>query len=272
MMDPSASRRGVTLADRIRRHPIGLGTAPLGSRADGPLWWGPQDRDDAVATVRAAIDAGVAFLDTAPFCGWGRAEEIVGAAIADLDQTPPILTKYGTVRLADGGVGSDASPGAVRRDLEASLERLGRDRVDALQVHDPDPATPIEATWETIMELVDEGLIGGGGLSNHPIELMERARRVGPIAVVQHQYSALHQRAHTDGTVAWCAEHAVPFLAWAPLASGFLVDDFDLDALHPDDLRHRLTWANDRGAEVDEIRRLLAAAAIQSAPSARLRP
>ena len=254
----------MTLLDRIVRHPIGLGTAPLGSRAEGPLWWGPQDRDEAIETVRVAIDAGVAFIDTAPFYGWGLAEEIVGAAIVGSTDRPPILSKCGTVRNEAGEPTDDASPAAVRRGVEATLERLGVDHVDVIQVHDPDPRTPIEDTWDALMSLVAEGVIGGAGLSNHPVELMDRALAVGPIAVVQHQYSALWQRRRTDGTIAWCRDRGVPFLAWAPLASGFLVDDFDLGSLHPEDLRHGLPWASDRADATNTVRSTLAGVAARA--------
>jgi aryl-alcohol dehydrogenase-like predicted oxidoreductase len=91
---------------------------------------------------------------------------------------------------------------------------------------------------------VTEGLVGAGGLSNHPVELMERAHAVAPVAVVQHQYSFLHRAPETDGVLDWCADHDSAFLAWAPLASGFLAGGFDLAALVPGDLRHRLPWAS----------------------------
>jgi aryl-alcohol dehydrogenase-like predicted oxidoreductase len=225
------------------RSRVGLGTAPLGSLVEGPLWWGPQDPDDAVGAVRAALDAGVDWIDTAPFYGWGRAEELVGRAIAGRREEVRILTKCGTVRRPDGRAGEDASPAAVRAGLQESLRRLGTDHVDVLQVHDPDPATPVEETWTVIADLVREGLVRAGGLSNHPVELMDRARSVAPVPFVQHQYSLLHRNPETNGVLEWCAGHGSAFLAWAPLASGFLTDGFDLAALAPDDLRHRLPWA-----------------------------
>jgi methylglyoxal reductase len=80
------------------RSRVGLGTAPLGSHPAGPLWWGRQDPDDAVDAVRAAIDAGVDWIDTAPFYGWGRAEELVGRALTGCRDKVRILTKCGTVR------------------------------------------------------------------------------------------------------------------------------------------------------------------------------
>jgi aryl-alcohol dehydrogenase-like predicted oxidoreductase len=225
------------------RSRVGLGTAPLGSRPEGPLWWGPQDPYDAVDAVRAAIDTGVDWIDTAPFYGWGRAEEVVGRALAGRRDKVAILTKCGTVRGPDGRSVEDASPAAIRADLHASLRRLGTDHVDVLQVHDPDPNTPIEETWAAIADLVAEGLVGAGGLSNHPVDLMTRAAAVAPVAVVQHQYSLLHRVPADGGVLDWCARHGAVFLAWSPLASGFLVSGFDLTVLAPDDLRHRLPWA-----------------------------
>jgi aryl-alcohol dehydrogenase-like predicted oxidoreductase len=222
------------------------------------LWWGPQDPEDAVGAVRAALDAGVDWIDTAPFYGWGRAEELVGRAVAGRRDEVRILTKCGTVRRADGRAAEDASPAAVRAGLHESLRRLGTDHVDVLQVHDPDPATPVEETWAAIADLVREGLVGAGGLSNHPVELMARAHAVAPVAVVQHQYSVLHRTPETDGVLDWCAEHGSAFLAWAPLASGFLIEGFDLAGLAPDDLRHRLPWA---GSDLGPLRRRLAAVA-----------
>jgi aryl-alcohol dehydrogenase-like predicted oxidoreductase len=141
--------------------------------------------------------------------------------------------------------------------VDASRTRLGVEVLDAVQVHDPDPETPIEATWEALMELVDEGAVAVAGLSNHSIELMERALSVGPIGVVQHQYSLLVRDAETDGVLDWCADRGIPFLAWSPLASGFLVDDFDLEATHATDLRRRLRWATTEPARTELVRSAL---------------
>jgi aryl-alcohol dehydrogenase-like predicted oxidoreductase len=239
---------------------LGLGTAPLGSLEGGPLWWGPQDRGVAVAAVRAAADAGVGWIDTAPFYGWGRAEEIVGEALHGRGDRPLVLTKCGTVPAATVSR-EDASPASVRRDVEDSLRRLRVDRLDAVQVHDPDPAVPIEETWGALHDLVAEGLVGAVGLSNHDVDSMERALAVGPVHVVQHQWSLLWRAPERDGVLDWCRGHGVPFLAWSPLASGFLTDGFDLDVLHPSDLRRRLRWATRDGARTTEVRRRLASVA-----------
>lgn len=237
----------------------GLGTAPLGSRPDGPLWWGDQDRAAAVRTIRGALDAGITWIDTAPFYGWGRAEEIVGEAVAGRRDDVTLLTKCGTVRRPDGSWVEDGSPAAVRADIEASLRRLRTDRIDVVQLHDPDPTVPVEDTVGALAGLVAAGSVGAIGLSNHPVTLLERAAVVAPVAVVQHQWNLLHHDAEAGAVAAWAAGSGARFLAWSPLASGFLVDGFALDALHADDLRRRLRWARPPDSDrVDRLRRVAA--------------
>ena len=240
---------------------IGLGTAPLGSTEDGPLWWGPQDRSTAVATVRAALDAGITWVDTAPFYGWGRAEEIVGEAVRGRRDEVTILTKCGTVRRPDGSWADDGSPAAIRADLEASLTRLGTDRVDVLQLHDPDPDVAVEESVGAMADLVAEGKVRHVGLSNHDVDLLVRGAAVAPIAAVQHQWSILHHPPEADAARRWCEERDARFLGWSPLASGFLVDGFDPEATAAGDLRRRLPWATGDGARrLAEVRAEAAAA------------
>jgi aryl-alcohol dehydrogenase-like predicted oxidoreductase len=230
----------------------------------GPGWqldWGPSDPEESVAAVRAAVAAGVGWIDTAPFYGWGRAEEIIGAALDGMAPRPVVLTKCGDVPGPDGRVHDDHRVAVIRADVRASLRRLRCPVIDVLQLHDPDPATPIEESWQTVCDLIGQGTVRAGGLSNHPVELMDRARAVGPVAVVQHQYSLLHRAPEADGVLAWCAEYEVPFLAWSPLAAGFLADGFDLAALTAGDLRRRLRWADPAVVDLAGLRRALSALA-----------
>ncbi len=236
----------------------GLGTAPLGS---GPGWyldWGRTERAGAVATVEAAIRAGVGWLDTAPFYGWGRAETIVGAALASQETRPMLLTKCGTFRRPDGSAYEDHSADAIRADVAASLGRLGVSSVDVLQLHDPDPRTPVERAWEVVCGLVGEGKTRAGGLSNHPVDLMDRAAAIGHVSVVQHQFSLLHREAETAGVLDWCARHGATFLAWSPLASGFLADGFEMESLGAADFRRNLPWADPARLDLARLRRELA--------------
>jgi aryl-alcohol dehydrogenase-like predicted oxidoreductase len=241
----------------------GLGSAPMG----GPGWhadWGPAEPDESVAAVRAAVAAGVGWIDTAPLYGWGRAEELIGSALEGMAARPVVLTKCGDVRGPDGWPRDDHRASVLRADVQASLRRLRCPVIDVVQLHDPDPGTPVEESWQTVCDLIEQGAVRAGGLSNHPVELMDRAWAVGPVAVVQHQYSLLHRAPEADGVLEWCRQHQVPFLAWSPLAAGFLADDFDLAALTAGDLRRRLRWADLAVVDMAALRRDLSVLAAQA--------
>jgi aryl-alcohol dehydrogenase-like predicted oxidoreductase len=216
---------------------IGVGTAPLGSTPGWVIWWGPQDEREGIDAVHRALELGVNWIDTAPFYGWGRAEEIIGRALAGRRDDVLLFTKCGTFRDGD-----NLRPESIRRDLEASLARLRTDRVDLLQFHDPDPATPIEESWGALQELVREGKVRQGGLSNHAPELVERALAVGPVAALQHQLSLLARATERD-VLPFAERQGLGVLTWSPLGSGFLTDAFDLDVLHEDDFRRRHPFA-----------------------------
>jgi len=237
---------------------IGLGTAPISSHPTAPHWWGLQDRDTAVRAVRAAVDAGVGWIDTAPMYGWGRAEEIVAEALAGISERPLVFTKCGTLRADDGSFYTDNSPSALRGDVQGSLRRLDADRLDLVQVHDEDPSVPIEETWGALHDLVGEGIVGAVGLSNHAVELLDRALAVGPVATVQNQYSLLDRSPELDGTLEWCERNGVTFLSWGSVGAGFLADGFELPELDPDDLRHRLRWAGTDAALTARTREAVA--------------
>src|SRR3954451_24000752 len=223
--------------------PVGVGTAPIGS-VPGHWWvnWGTQNEHCSLAAIDAAIAGGVNWIDTAPFYGWGRAEEVVGKALHWHDEEVLVFTKCGTFRRDDGEDYMDLRPEWIRRELEQSLRRLRRDHVDLLQPHDVDRNTPIEETWGAIQGLIAEGKLPHGALSNHPPELVERALAVGPVASLQFEYSALSRR-EEERLLPFALEHGLGVIVWAPLGSGFLTDGFDLDALDPDDFRRSHPFA-----------------------------
>jgi aryl-alcohol dehydrogenase-like predicted oxidoreductase len=217
--------------------PVGVGTAPIGSGRDWPVWWGPQDEAESIRTIQTALERGVNWIDTAPFYGWGRAEEIVGRALRGREDVL-VFTKCGTLPDEERGDRMDLSPAAIRSDVEASLRRLQRERVDLLQLHDVDRATPIEESWGEVQRLIGEGKVRHGGISNHPAAEVERAFAVGQVAALQYQYSLLHRDPEAD-----TLQLGIGVLAWSPLASGFLADGFDLARLVPDDFRHNHPFA-----------------------------
>ena len=221
--------------------PVGIGTAPIGSGRDWPAWWGPQDEQESVRTIHTALDLGVNWIDTAPFYGWGRAEEIVGRALRDRDDVL-VFTKCGTLPDAERGDRMDLRPETIRADLEASLRRLGVERVDLLQLHDVDRDTPIEESWGEVQRLIDEGKVRLAGISNHPAAEIERALALARVGALQYQYSLLH-RAEEAEILPLAEQRGIGVLAWSPLGAGFLAVGFNLENLVPDDFRRTHPFA-----------------------------
>ena len=103
---------------------VGIGTAPIGSTPSWDIYWGPQNESEAIRAIEAALELGVNWIDTAPFYGWGRAEQIVGKALRGKRDSVYIFTKCGTLRNEQGGWREDLSPASIRREVEASLRNF----------------------------------------------------------------------------------------------------------------------------------------------------
>ena len=153
-----------------------------------------------------------------------------------------VFTKCGTLPDDQRGDRMDLRPETIRADLEASLRRLRRERVDLLQLHDVDRSTPIEESWGEVQRLIEEGKVRYGGISNHPAADVERALAVGPVGALQYQYSLLHRTAEAD-ILPLAAEHGIGVLTWSPLAAGFLAGGFEPDRLDADDFRRTHPFA-----------------------------
>ncbi|MER6711377.1 aldo/keto reductase [Streptomyces sp. NPDC000877] len=223
---------------------LGLGTWAIG----GPYeyGWGPVDDAVSVRTVLHAVDRGLNWLDTAPAYGCGHSEEVVGTALRQLGpgERPLVFTKCGRVwdTRDPGKVVSDLRPSSIRQECEASLKRLGVERIDLYQVHRPDTrtGTPIEDSWATLGELVDEGKVRWIGLSNVDRELLDRCEAVRHVDSLQPSLSLLDRRSLP--LLDWCLEHGTGVIAYSPLASGLLTGAFDrerVENLAPDDWRRR---------------------------------
>src|SRR5215469_13065558 len=134
---------------------IALGTWSIG----GWMWGGPND-DEAVRTIRSALDRGITLIDTAPVYGFGHAEELVGRALKESGARGRVViaTKVG-IDWRDRQPFRDARPERITAEVEASLRRLGTDRIDIYQVHWPDPETSISATAEAMQKLFEQGKI-----------------------------------------------------------------------------------------------------------------
>jgi aryl-alcohol dehydrogenase-like predicted oxidoreductase len=208
-----------------------LGTSELevpviifGAWAIGGSWWGGTDDDLAVEAIRAAVDAGVTCIDTAPVYGCGHSEEVVGKAIKGLGDRVTIATKCGLVwETADpeNSISRSLKKDSILRECDASLRRLGVDHLDLYQCHWPDESTPLGETMEALVKLQDAGKIRAIGLSNHSAEAFEECLTYGPVQSNQPKFSLLDRR-NLDGVIRWTHEHAIGSIVYSPLEQGVL--------------------------------------------------
>ncbi len=208
---------------------VGLGCNNFGARVD---------YQGSAAVIRAALDAGVDFFDTADIYGGGQSEEFIGRALGSRRSEVVLATKFG-MRLE--GQGSGARPEYVARAAEASLRRLGTDRIDLYQLHTPDEAVPVADTLGAMNELVRAGKVREIGCSNFSVEqLREAAEAVQPgaagFASVQNQYSLLH-REPEEGVLTECQRLGLAFLPYFPLASGLLTGKYRRGSPPPEGTR-----------------------------------
>lgn len=207
--------------------------------------WGPQDDAQSVAAIHAAVARGVNWIDTAAVYGLGHSEEVVGRAVRALPPAdrPYIFTKCGMVwHTRDEVPRRAAAPESIRRELESSLSRLGVERIDLYQMHwPPDDGTPLEAYWQTMLDLQAEGKVRAVGLSNHPAAQLEAAERLGHVDTLQPPFSAIRRDA-AAAELPWCDAHRTGVIVYSPMQSGLLTGTFSearVAALPPDDWRSR---------------------------------
>jgi aryl-alcohol dehydrogenase-like predicted oxidoreductase len=192
-------------------------------------------RNDAesIATIHRALDLGIDFLDTADMYGVGENERLVGRAIRDRRDRVVLATKFGNVRAPDGAsLGIRGDPEYVRQACDASLQRLGVDRIDLYYQHRVDPKVPIEETVGAMAELVSAGKVRFLGLSEAAPETVRRAHAVHPISALQTEYSLWSRDPEENGVLETVRELGIGFVAYSPLGRGFLTGSFR----KPDDL------------------------------------
>ncbi len=201
-------------------------------------FYGPRDDAESIATLHAALDAGVNFLDTADIYGPRTNEELVGKAIAKRRGEVFLATKFGIVRGPNPmDRGANGRPDYVKASCDGSLKRLGLDTIDLYYQHRVDPDTPIEDTVGAMVELKQAGKIRHIGLSEASSKTLRRAAKVHPITALQSEYS-LWSRDVEDDILATCRELGIGFVPYSPLGRGFLTGQIKrFEDLAQDDCR-----------------------------------
>ena len=202
---------------------LGLGCMGL-SHGYGPA----TGRPEAVALIRAAVERGVTFFDTAQIYGPFTNEALVGEALEPFRGQVAIATKFGFAFDADGKpTGAlDSRPASIRRTTEGSLERLRVETIDLLYQHRVDPDVPIEDVAGTVKELIIEGKVKHFGLSEAGVRTIRRAHAVQPVTAVQSEYSLWWREPETE-LLATLEELGIGFVAFSPLGKGFLTGKID---------------------------------------------
>jgi aryl-alcohol dehydrogenase-like predicted oxidoreductase len=199
--------------------------------------WGSVERDEAIAAVRAALDQGVTFFDTAQAYGFGASEALLADALGDeIRRDDVVVATKGGLRRTAAGIARDSSPAFLREGVEESLRHLGVEAIDLYQVHWPDHQTPFEETGAALAELVAEGKIRHVGVSNFAPSEMEELSRTVEVETDQPPYN-LFNRGIEEDVLPWCREHDVGLLVYGPLSHGLLSGRFDPSTLADDDWR-----------------------------------
>ena len=203
---------------------IGLGCMGMSS-AYGPA----KDKQEMITLIRAAVERGVTFFDTAEVYGIFANEELVGEALEPFNHQVVIATKFGwDIDLATGARtgGLNSRPEHIRQVAEASLKRLRKDAIDLFYQHRVDPAIPIEDVAGTVKDLIQEGKVKHFGLSEASAQTIRRAHTVQPVTAVQSEYSLWTRDTETE-VLPTCEQLGIGFVPFSPLGAGFLTGKID---------------------------------------------
>jgi aryl-alcohol dehydrogenase-like predicted oxidoreductase len=225
---------------------VGFGAWAIG----GGGWsfgWGPQDDKASEDTMLRALDLGINWIDTAAVYGLGHSEQVVGNFLRSLPASdrPFIFTKCGQIWDEQNPMKESRhvlKPESIRAECEASLRRLGIERIDLYQFHWPDQTgTPIEDSWAEMLRLIEEGKVRLGGVSNFNVELLERCAAIRHVDSLQPPFSLIRRDVAAQ-EIPWCEAHGTGVICYSPMQSGLLTDKFSgkrVAGMAKDDWRRR---------------------------------
>ena len=196
---------------------IGLGTWAIGG-----LMWGGTDEREALETIRTALDHGITLIDTAPAYGLGRAEDLVGRAVAQSGKREQVIiaTKVG-LEWRGAQLFRNSSRARIMNEIDDSLRRLQTDYIDIYQVHWPDPVLPIEETAAAMQQLYKQGKIRAIGVSNYSLEQMNLFQQAAPLHTAQPPYNLFERDVERD-VLPYCRTQRISTLTYGSLCRGLL--------------------------------------------------
>jgi aryl-alcohol dehydrogenase-like predicted oxidoreductase len=200
--------------------PLGVGAWAIG----GGGWefgWGEQDDRDSIAAIRAALDAGVNWIDTAAVYGLGHSEEVVAKALEGVSHKPYVFTKCERRWGSDRKIFPSLKAESVRQECEDSLRRLKVDVIDLYQVHWPQPDNEIEEGWTELVRLKEQGKIRWMGVSNFNVAQMKRAMTIAPVTSLQPPYSLLARDVEKE-LLPFAQANNIGVLVYSPMRAGLL--------------------------------------------------
>ena len=193
--------------------------------------WGPQDDSESIAAINHAVELGVNWIDTAAIYGLGHSEEVVGRALKKLapGDRPFVFTKCGMVWDPTDRMKEPArtlEPASIKRECEASLRRLGVERIDLYQFHWADETgVPIEFSWRTMVQLQEEGKVRAIGVSNFDVSLLRKCEAIRHVDSLQPPFSLIRRDAAAS-EIPWCRANATGVICYSPMQSGILTESF----------------------------------------------
>lgn len=220
--------------------PLGIGAWAIG----GGGWafgWGPQDDQDSINAIRAALDAGMNWIDTAAVYGLGHSEQVVAEALKGYAKRPYVFTKCERVWNEKGEIGKSLKAESIRREVEDSLRRLKVDVIDLYQIHWPEPDEDVEEGWAEMARLKEQGKVRWIGVSNFSEQQMKRAQAIAPITSLQPPYSMV-QREIEESILPHAAATNVGVIVYSPMKNGLLSGRMTkqrVENLPDDDFRRR---------------------------------
>ena len=216
---------------------LGVGAWAMGG-AGWKFSWGEQDDSDSEAAIRAAVDVGMNWVDTAAVYGLGHSEEVVGKAIRGLTRRPYIFTKCERNWNEKGEIYSSLKAETIRKECESSLRRLGVDVIDLYQIHWPDPEADLEEGWTAMAKLKEEGKVRWIGVSNFNVEQLKRAQKIAPVTSLQPPYSLLMRKAEPE-ILPFAKANQIGVIVYSPMRAG-LFDRKDDKRTGPETFARRL--------------------------------